>query len=227
MKNLFIILLPLLFVATIFNSCQKDPVTAPDPCANISCFNGGVCQSGTCDCPPGFSGAQCQIADPCHNITCFNGGTCANGSCNCPSGYSGSDCSVVLTPSTMTITRIEVTDYPPTKSNGSGWDPFDGADPFVVFHPGTGSNYNPQNSYISGTYSNVTGQDLTFTNGLPVTINSLGSDWSLDMWDQDASAHDFMTGVYFKPINKSNGFPNSFTVSTANFTARVYITWNF
>lgn len=225
MKNLFLALLPLLFVATVFSSCQKDPVTAPDPCANISCFNGGVCQNGTCDCPPGFSGAQCQIADPCHNITCLNGGTCVNGNCDCPPGYSGSDCGTALTPVSMTITRIDVTNYPTLQSNGGGWDVSDGADPFVTFNSGTSSN---QTDFVSGRYTNVTGQDLTYTNGFPITIPSLSSNWVLGIWDYDAtSADDFMAGVYFAPINKANGFPSSFQVTTASLTAVFYVTWNF
>lgn len=31
-----------------------------DPCAKISCMNGGVCVDGTCDCPDEFTGDRCQ-----------------------------------------------------------------------------------------------------------------------------------------------------------------------
>jgi hypothetical protein len=63
-----------------------------DPCAKINCQNGGICDNGKCDCPPGYSGSQCQNYDPCYNKTCLNGGTCINGSCNCLAGYSGENC---------------------------------------------------------------------------------------------------------------------------------------
>ncbi len=63
-----------------------------DPCANTNCQNGGVCDNGKCDCPPGYSGSQCQNYNPCYNVTCQNGGTCVNGNCNCPTGYYGSNC---------------------------------------------------------------------------------------------------------------------------------------
>lgn len=221
MKKLLLLALPMLFFALSFSSCEKDP------CSSVPCLNGGFCNNGTCECPTGYSGVNCQDFDPCATVTCLNGGICDNGSCDCPTGYSGIDCSVLLTPTSMTIRRIDVTSYPTTSSNGSSWDPFDGADPFVVFHPGTTSNYDPQNAYISGSYSNVTGQALSFDNGLPKTINGLSSYWSLDMFDQDASVHDHMAGVYFKPINQSNGFPSSFQLQTSNITATLYVTWNF
>jgi hypothetical protein len=31
-----------------------------DPCATISCLNGGRCVDGRCDCPPGYTGDRCQ-----------------------------------------------------------------------------------------------------------------------------------------------------------------------
>ena len=63
-----------------------------DPCKDTKCQNGGICDNGTCDCSPGYSGTQCQNYNPCHNVICQNGGTCVNGNCNCPTGYYGSNC---------------------------------------------------------------------------------------------------------------------------------------
>jgi hypothetical protein len=169
------------------------------------------------------------LTDPCYNITCFNDGVCANGLCNCPDGYSGSDCSVELTPVSMTITRIEVTNYPATKSSGAGWDPSSGADPFVVFHSGTGTTYTA-NDFASSYFTDVTGQDLTFTTGLPITVPSLSSNWSLDMWDYDSivgDPDDLMAGVFFTPISQANGFPSSIDLNATGFSATLYVTWNF
>lgn len=169
------------------------------------------------------------LTDPCYNITCYNDGVCANGLCNCPDGYDGSDCSIELTPVSMTITGIEVTNYPTTQSSGAGWDPSSGADPFLVFHPGTGTTYTA-NDFISGYKTDVTGQDLAYSTGLPITVNSLNSNWSLDMWDYDAlvgDPDDLMTGVFFSPIDKAYGFPSSFDLNTTGFSATLYVTWNF
>jgi hypothetical protein len=50
------------------NSCKKDEVEDPkkttpivvDPCANITCLNGGYCANGSCVCPEGYSGSNCS-----------------------------------------------------------------------------------------------------------------------------------------------------------------------
>lgn len=34
-------------------------VTPPDPCGEVSCFNGGSCDDGECSCPDGFTGSDC------------------------------------------------------------------------------------------------------------------------------------------------------------------------
>jgi len=82
MKNLYslFIIFSLLSMSLSFSSCQDD-------CETVSCFNGGSCDNGLCNCPTGFSGTDCS------NLVCQNGGTNnADGSCNCPSGFTGANC---------------------------------------------------------------------------------------------------------------------------------------
>lgn len=60
------------------------------------CINGGVIKNGVCQCPKGFTGAQCEQA-VCHNY-CVSG-TCdvdENGTpvCTCTNGWSGLRCDV-------------------------------------------------------------------------------------------------------------------------------------
>ena len=227
MKNLLYALLPMLFLALTFNACQKDPVTAPDPCATVSCFNGGVCQSGTCDCPPGYSGSQCQISDPCYNITCFNGGTCANGTCNCPTGYSGSDCSVVLTPVSMTITRIDLNNYPIVQSNGAGWDVSSGSDPYIAITLGQSSS---SSDFVTGYQSNLTGSPTSYTLTTPKTITNLSSYSTIGLWDYDSTdPDDYMSGLYFIPNNEKAGFPSTIQIANSQFNLDflLHVTWNF
>ncbi len=57
----------IVFCSTIFYSCKKDksPVkynntTLYQPCATVTCFNGGVCLDGLCNCPNGFEGSTCS-----------------------------------------------------------------------------------------------------------------------------------------------------------------------
>jgi len=55
-----ITLLVSLFIAAIiampYVSCNKDK------CKGVSCQNGGVCKSGSCSCPTGYGGANCNSA---------------------------------------------------------------------------------------------------------------------------------------------------------------------
>lgn len=55
MKSLY----QLVFISLTFFviSCSSDP------CDDISCFNGGICTEGMCDCPAGWTGADCSIFD--------------------------------------------------------------------------------------------------------------------------------------------------------------------
>lgn len=70
------------------------------PCKNgATCFNTAP-GSYSCQCPPGFSGTNCEIInDTCATTPCRNGGTCLdtgddNFVCQCPSGYTGQYCEI-------------------------------------------------------------------------------------------------------------------------------------
>lgn len=51
-----VLLLPLIL---LINSCTKEDPKPVDPCANITCLNGGYCVNGACSCPEGYSGPDC------------------------------------------------------------------------------------------------------------------------------------------------------------------------
>lgn len=241
-----------LCILLIINSCKKDPCEDTicqngglciegicdcppgysglrcqdfDPCHNVTCLNGGTCLSGGCQCPTGYSGQYCQNYNPCSSIICYNGGTCANGFCNCPTGYGGSDCGIQLTPYSMTITKIDLLNYPATQSNGAGWDASSGADPFITVSFGTSSDVNDD---VTGYYQNATGANLYYTLLTPKVVTSLSSNWTVGIYDYDTpDPSDFMGGIYFRPINKSSGFPSSFTLTTSAIQYRLHVTWNF
>lgn len=70
-----------------------------DRCATRSCENGGVCIDGFCDCPPGFTGANCELSlDPCDRKDCDpnqSSNCVSNGEdarCICKDGFEGERC---------------------------------------------------------------------------------------------------------------------------------------
>ncbi|UTW64500.1 hypothetical protein KFE98_10290 [bacterium SCSIO 12741] len=83
-----------LFVASLFSLAIISQSCKKDKCEEVSCSNGGVCVDGTCECPSGFSGENCQTEDKCitSGVSCQNGGTCVNGACDCPDGFTGTNC---------------------------------------------------------------------------------------------------------------------------------------
>ncbi|MBK9017358.1 MAG: carbonic anhydrase family protein [Saprospiraceae bacterium] len=86
----------LLSLALLVPACKDDDETPADPCATVTCENGGTCADGTCFCPDGFSGPNCEVEDPCHEANTnnewgyddFGGPACWNDVC-CGTGCTG------------------------------------------------------------------------------------------------------------------------------------------
>jgi hypothetical protein len=61
-------------------------------CKDTNCLNGGICNDGKCDCPPGSSGSRCEVKDSCFGLKCENGSSCNGDSCGCLPTYYGKNC---------------------------------------------------------------------------------------------------------------------------------------
>jgi len=49
-----------LILAALMNfHCNKESIEQ-DPCANTTCYHGGYCVDGSCDCPDWYEGANCS-----------------------------------------------------------------------------------------------------------------------------------------------------------------------
>src|SRR5947209_2740058 len=56
------------FSAVVYTACNKNK------CNNVLCKNQGVCDGGTCYCPPGFEGIRCETLSRDKFIFTYNGG---------------------------------------------------------------------------------------------------------------------------------------------------------
>lgn len=84
-------LLQLIFLALVFGlfiGCEADP------CKSVDC-GPGDCIEGVCDCPDGFTGANCEI-EICFGVPCINGDCDSETeSCKCESNYYGEGCNIL------------------------------------------------------------------------------------------------------------------------------------
>lgn len=151
--------------------------------------------------------------DKCKDTNCLNGGVCDDGTCICETGFSGDDCGTANTPSKITITQIDIVDFPGL-DNGSTWDVAIDTDPDIVIelvNNGSGSTV-----YTSASFDNMADGSQFSINGLNIEITNVTDTYTIKMWDDDlTSGDDSMGDVTFTPFN-GNNFPTSITVSDAS-----------
>ncbi|ETN86938.1 EGF-like domain protein [Necator americanus] len=82
--------------ASVANTCDPNP--CPTTTNSMYVCNPGT-GSYTCDCKPGYTGANCDLdmASVCSTSPCLNGGTCSTKNnvdytCGCAPGYLGIRC---------------------------------------------------------------------------------------------------------------------------------------
>jgi len=217
MRHLTIFFFLTAFIS-IMSGCKKDP------CETTNCLNGGVCIDGNCDCPEGYSGAQCETFDDCYNVSCLNGGTCVNGQCNCLEGWTGSDCSQQVTPDKIRITKVVVTKFPAT-DNGAGWDLSSGPDIYPEIFKGSTSLYSASAFYQNAAPSNTYSFDISPA----LDMNEPNDQYIIRLYDyDDFDADDFMGGIIFTPYSRTSGFPTTINLDAGGdlaFTLHVNYVW--
>lgn len=161
--------------------------------------------------------------DPCANIICINGGFCANGECNCPPAYTGSNCSLEKTPTSITITRITITKWPPTDANGAGWDIFDGPDLIVIVEAAG------QQIYVSNTFHEdaVQGQQYSFNTLIRLDKPTVDHEISLFDYDDGITTNDYMGGIGFYPYRIGEGFPAERALDVGGVSFKLQLTYSF
>jgi len=81
-----------------FTSCM------PDPCETVVCQNGGTCVEGTCECPDGYEGTNCETA----TVDKFVGTYTAVEVCN---GITLPSETASISKSSTDVTKIEIFNF--------------------------------------------------------------------------------------------------------------------
>jgi hypothetical protein len=160
--------------------------------------------------------------DPCRDTNCLNGGFCDNGSCDCPPQYTGAICDRQVKPSKIRINSVRLLKYPVTESNGQSWDFSSGADVYWTLSMGGSA------VFTSGLINDVSGQELTYTSGMPFDINDVNGIAGISIYDyDDIGADDFMGFVSTTFYSDANGFPNVLTLETSNLKFQFFVEYIF
>lgn len=153
----------------------------------------------------------------CAPIACLNGGVSRSDcGCDCLQGYTGSNCSSQITPSSITITKIRVKQFPDTE-NGSWWDTFPNSDADIYV---TLVNTSSATIYTSNYYTNASGLGTTYYDFIPttpITITNVMSALSIKLYDYENVGSDtLMDYLFFNPYSSTGGFPTILTKSSAD-----------
>lgn len=161
-----------------------------------------------------------KLDNPCMGIICQHGGTCEDGICVCPDGYTGNLCQTPLTPKSLMINKITVTEFPP-----GSFDDFTNPDLYVAITVGEVIS---NNGWTSGFKENViAGNSYEFQG---TTLNDLNLAHTISLYDYDhLDADDPMSGIIFTPLNYSQNFPASIVLnnSSINTNIKLDVNWSF
>lgn len=223
-------LLPFFFLGILFlSSCKEDDDSpTPSPCDSVVCLNGGACDNGSCVCPDGYSGDQCETFDDCFGVTCLNEGTCVNGLCDCAEGFTGPSCANQITPQSIQITRIDIIRFPTLNSDGLPWDL--GGDPDIFPKVLKG------NQILLSVFNAIENADENdvhiFEISPPVSLDEPNDEYTISLFDEDDSfldtTDDEMGAIDFIPYFSTNGFPSVISLDEGGEIAfEVHVTYIF
>jgi hypothetical protein len=139
----------------------------------------------------------------------------------CPLGYMGADCSTQITPSKITLTKIQVTKFPQITTNGASWDVGSGPELFVRFGITTVL-------YESGYYDDaISGTIYTFTPSPALELNATAQ-YAIELWDYDTiSASDKICSGTFYIYNDTDGFPSVVERSNEIFAIKLHVLYSW
>ena len=141
----------------------------------------------------------------------------------CPEGYKGKDCKEQITPSKITLIKIQVTKFPQT-NGGASWDVASGPDIFIKFGRSEGTLIWKSPTYFQDATS---GTIYNFTPSPALELNATAQ-YAIEIWDyDDLSASDKICGGTFYIYNDTNGFPSILERSNDTFAIKLHVLYSW
>lgn len=145
----------------------------------------------------------------------------------CDDGFTGDNCDIQMTPSTITMNEVDLTSYPTTKTDGSGWDISDGPDIFFVLYR------NDAVIFTSNTVNDLAGttSPVVYTTGMPFNISDVNANFTIKWYDADGILGDELMGSFnIDMYSDMNGFPQTLSFDNPDGSLFVFsfdVEYNF
>lgn len=129
-----------------------------------------------------------------------------------------------IEPKEMIIRSITLVEYPSARSNGSGWDAFNGPDIYLTFDTGESSN---ANSFVTGVNENTTlNQGVIFQLNNPILVSNLNQRYVIGAYDDDGIGYqENMGGISFIPSSYKEDLPNTIILDVGDMIMTLDVTW--
>lgn len=171
-----------------------------------------------------------EPTDPCESIICYNNGYCVNGECQCPEQWTGPSCQDQKKPAKIRLTKITVTSFPPTTSNGGSWDPVGNTGPDiypVVLDNNNNILYDMESQYLNNPdYT----QSHTFTlGGAGFEFPDVDARYAVVLYDYDGQSEpsQYMGGVNGNIYYSTNEFPNPIVFEYGDYRFELEVVYTF
>ena len=154
---------------------------------------------------------------------------------NCPQGYTGSNCSIQVTPTKISISKIEIVSFPATDPSAvtGFWDyvPLDSSqnapDIAILFSDATTSTLFSNTS--TNAFNNAQANTVyTYTYPNPIQITNVNNLFKIELRDIDSNnTFQSMSTSFFSIYNSFNNFPSVIPIINGNTKYNIYVSYTW
>ena len=151
----------------------------------------------------------------------------------CPQGYTGANCTTQITPTKITISKIEIVSYPlidPTALSGH-WDypsPYE-PDLAIVLSDFSGGTIidNQSTNYFTNALSTVT---HSYSYSTPLVLTNVNHLFKLELRDidtTDGATYEIMNTYVFSIYSSTGGFPSVIPINNGETKYNIYVSYTW